>query len=126
MFAYFVIGLPGETKDTVKKTVALAKSLDPDYVNFHIATPHPGTDLHEMAEKNNWITDYDYSHYDQSGDYSVMKNDSMSAKEILAAQKMAMKSYYLRPNILLRHLSRISRPEEIIGLIRIGLNILKG
>ncbi len=124
-FAYFVIGLPGETKDTVKETISFSKELDPDYVNFHIATPHPGTELHKMAVKNNWIQDYDYDHYDQSGNYSVMSNEELSAADILKAQKRAMREFYFRPKIFARQLSRIKTKDHLLSVAKIGLSILK-
>ena len=40
---FFMLGLPGETKETMKKTIAFAKRIDPDIVTFNIATPHTGT-----------------------------------------------------------------------------------
>ncbi|MBN2367491.1 radical SAM protein [Candidatus Woesearchaeota archaeon] len=123
-FAYFVIGLPGETKKTIRKTILLAKELDPDYVNFHIATPHPGTELQAIARKNNWIIDEDYDHYDQSGNYSVMRNSALSAEEILRAQKKAMKEFYLRPKIILRKFLEMKSPRDLYDYARIGFSML--
>ncbi len=125
-FAYFIIGLPGETNESIKKTIKFAKSLNPDYVNFHIATPHPGTELQEMAEKNGWIMDYDYEHYDQSGNYSVMRNENLSAEEIYKAQKKAMKDYYLRPTQVIKQISRVRKPKDLVDMVKIGLKVVRG
>ncbi|MHA1300728.1 MAG: B12-binding domain-containing radical SAM protein [Candidatus Helarchaeota archaeon] len=53
--AYFIIGLPGETKNTFEKTKEFINSLglEPgiDRVNFFVATPYPGSDLYQNQEK---------------------------------------------------------------------------
>ncbi len=125
-FAYFVVGLPGETKQTIKKTIKFAKKLDPDYVNFHIATPHPGTELYDIAKKNNWIVDTNYEHYDQSGNYSVMRNKDLTAEQILLAQKSAMRNFYFRPKYIIKQLSKLKKPKDIIELGKIGVQIFMG
>ena len=42
-WGYFIIGLPGETEQTIQETIAYAKSLPLDIALFHIAAPYPGT-----------------------------------------------------------------------------------
>ena len=49
-FAYFIVGLPGENWQTIRRTIDFAIRTDPDYALFHIATPFPGTTLHRQAE----------------------------------------------------------------------------
>ena len=48
----FMIGLPGETRQTVRQTIDLACSLPQDSVQFSIATPFPGTEFFDECEKN--------------------------------------------------------------------------
>lgn len=61
--ATFMIGNPGETIEDIAMTFELAKEIAPDYVNFYYATPYPGTTLYDMAIKNGWITNLDYSDF---------------------------------------------------------------
>ena len=123
-FAYFILGLPGENKKTINQTIKFAKKLDPDYVNFHLATPHPGTELATIAHKKKWIIDNQYEHYDQSGKYSVLKTNNLSSKQILRAQKRAMREFYLRPKIILKQLIRIKKPKDIINLAKMSIRIM--
>lgn len=51
MMNYFILGLPGETKETMKQTLEFAKELDGDIVTFNIATPHPGTEFYYYLKK---------------------------------------------------------------------------
>lgn len=50
---FFIIGFPGETMNSIRKTVALAEELDFDYITFQIAAPHPGTKLFKICEESN-------------------------------------------------------------------------
>ena len=51
-WGYFIIGLPGETEETIKQTIQFAKKLPLDIALFHIAAPYPGTPFFfEVIEK---------------------------------------------------------------------------
>lgn len=51
--ATFILGLPWETKDTIQETIDFAKELDPDFVEFYLATPFPGTKLRQIVKDKN-------------------------------------------------------------------------
>jgi len=53
----FVIGLPGETKEDILKTIDFAENLGIDYVSFPIATPYPGTELYRQCVENGYLAD---------------------------------------------------------------------
>ena len=55
--AYFVVGLPGETKDAMKRSMRFAERLPVDSVGISIATPYPGTPLWDICEKNGYFVD---------------------------------------------------------------------
>ncbi|MCP4129946.1 MAG: radical SAM protein [bacterium] len=55
----FILGLPGETWDQIRRTIAFADELDIDMVNFHIATPMPKTRLMDVCLKEGFITSED-------------------------------------------------------------------
>jgi hopanoid biosynthesis associated radical SAM protein HpnJ len=54
--ADFIIGLPGETRESIRRTVDFAKRLDTDTIQVSIAHPYPGTEFMDYARKNNLIT----------------------------------------------------------------------
>lgn len=58
---FFVIGLPGETKETIKETVDFMIKADFDHALLSIATPYPGTDLYKICKEKNYITNPDVS-----------------------------------------------------------------
>src|ERR1700687_2189876 len=52
----FIIGLPGETRESIRKTIDFAKRLDNDTIQVSIAHPYPGTEFYDYVKKNNLIT----------------------------------------------------------------------
>ena len=50
------MGCPGETEETMKKTIDFALELDPDIALFNIVSPNPGTQMYDWAVKNNYLS----------------------------------------------------------------------
>jgi len=51
----FIVGLPGETRETLRKTIDFAKSLDVETIQVSIAHAFPGTEFYDYAKKNNLV-----------------------------------------------------------------------
>src|SRR2546427_5152035 len=51
----FVLGLPGETHETIAETIRFACELDPDTIQVSIAAPYPGTAMHRQALEQGWL-----------------------------------------------------------------------
>jgi len=81
----FMVGLPGETKETIRNTMKYIQTLAKEGLVFSIQTsfaiPFPGTKFYDMALKNNWITDKNWSKYDGSHS-SIISYPQLSSKEI--------------------------------------------
>lgn len=54
---FFVIGMPGETKEEIQMTVDFADELDLDYFIFSIATPYPGSQLYETCKRKGYLVE---------------------------------------------------------------------
>src|SRR3989338_3693667 len=52
---FCVVGFPGETRESVEKTIAFLKTLDTTFITMGIAVPAPGTDFYRHVEKNNYL-----------------------------------------------------------------------
>ncbi len=84
----FAFGLPGETKETVRKTIFYALHLDPASVQFSIATPFPGTEYFNEIENKGLLVSRDWSDYD--GNYkSVIRTENLTAGELKEARDRA-------------------------------------
>jgi len=92
--ATFMFGLPGETKESIKRTMKFVKQLKPNFAQFSIATPFPGTEFYEMARKNGWIVEDDFSLYD-GNNLSVISYPHLKAEEIKKAAKQARRWWTL-------------------------------
>jgi anaerobic magnesium-protoporphyrin IX monomethyl ester cyclase len=121
-FAYFILGLPGETQETIQETIAFAKKLDPDYVNFHIATPFPGTELYRIAKENKWLITDDWSKFEEEGS-AVMRTEHLTAADLVKAQKRAMRQFYFRPHQVAKEIKRVRNTAELKKKLRAGLKI---
>ncbi len=58
--ASFMVGLPGETQDDLLLTLDLLTEIRPDFSNFFLAVPYPGTELHALAERQRWLRGYPF------------------------------------------------------------------
>ena len=94
---YFMLGLPGETLKTMKKTIEFAKEIDPNYAYFFAPTPFPGTEMYEEAKNNGWLLSEDWSRF-YHGTSDVIQYGDLTAMEIEDAVKNAYKSFYFRPS----------------------------
>ena len=118
-----MLGNPGETEETIKKTIKYAISLDPDLVSFNITTPYPGTEMFNWADKNNYLIHKNWSEYDLSR--PVMELPSISKDRILKYYKKAHRQFYLRPSYILKRLLKIRNFEDFRRNFGPFINLLK-
>ncbi|MBF0344090.1 MAG: radical SAM protein [Nitrospirae bacterium] len=116
----FMLGIPGERSDGMRKTIDFAKSIDIQCAIINITTPFPGTALFQWAKDNGYIKHTHWSLYDMA--HAVLELPTISAKEVEAAYKKAYREFYLRPMYVLNRLRSISTKEEFL----IHLQVLKG
>lgn len=104
----FVLGVPGETKETCIETIKFAKELDCDIVKFNIATPLPGSKFFEDSIKNNpkvlGLTDrfHAWADWADSSGEIIYAPERMTRQELIFLQRMAMFTYYCRFKIIIR------------------------
>jgi anaerobic magnesium-protoporphyrin IX monomethyl ester cyclase len=122
-FAYFIIGLPGETPETIEDTIRFAREIDPDYCNFHIAIPFPGTELYTEAKRNGWLLHEDWEKYEEMGS-AVLKKPFLSPEMAMRAQRRATRSLYLRPKRILAELGRLRSPRDLWIRTQAALRLL--
>lgn len=121
--AHFVLGLPGENKDTVKQTLQLAKNIKPDYAQFYGAIPFPGTRFYQLAKENFWLVTDDWTKYELN--QTVVSTPELSAAELDKAKRAAFKGFYLRPNYMLKRLGQVRSVREGLNLPKQSLNFMK-
>jgi radical SAM superfamily enzyme YgiQ (UPF0313 family) len=86
-FAFFIIGLPGDTTTSVLKTVKFAIDMQPTWVQFTAASPFIGTKLRDWAVERGLTQEDEYA-YVNSHEVQ-MGNGTLSAKQVQALHKFA-------------------------------------
>ena len=84
----FSFGLPGETRQTVKKTIDLALSLDPDSLQFSINTAFPGTSYFDELLQKGFVVSRNLNDYDGNA-RSMLRTEHMSATDLQKAKRTA-------------------------------------
>lgn len=107
----FMLGSPGETAETMEKTVRFAMSLDADIFVFNITTPYPGTAMFEWAREKGYLKTMDWADYDLSK--PVMELPTVSSAVVEDYYRQAYRRCYLRPRYLLRRLGSIRSYEML-------------
>lgn len=107
----FMFGLPGETKETIQRTIDFAKTLKADIVNFHIFIPFPGTELFKRMCQAGTLLHRNYQYYCQLNlpKYMHLPYIPLGVKEeqIRQASSRAHKSFYLRPSYIYSQLIQV-------------------
>jgi anaerobic magnesium-protoporphyrin IX monomethyl ester cyclase len=104
----FIIGLPGETRETVRTNIELAKELDLYSITFPIAVPFPGTELRKMAENNEYGMRILSDNWDDYGKQypGVMESDALSIDERRELQKRGYEEHPKKE--LAKYMKRVS------------------
>ena len=123
LHADFIIGLPGETKETIQQTFRFIKEIKPDILQISIATPFPGTEFYKWLEKNRYLKTKNLNEYlDEHGHQkSVVNYPWLSAEEIEIYVDTLLKKYYLSLSyipIFLRQILRKHGFHELLRIIR--------
>lgn len=110
----FMVGNPGETHETMRKTLNFAKSLHMDTVQFFPLMVYPGTEAYEWAEKNNYIKACNYREWLlQGGEHNcVLNTPELQSQELVDFCNLARKEFYLRPSYIFKKLCQCLTSKE--------------
>ncbi len=106
---YFMIGSPGETPETIAKTLRFAKALKVDFAQFAITMPFPGTELHDMYIKDKGSEPpWEGYMYATAARHlaPVFETDLLSRNDLQAWVSRAYREFYLRPSYVWQSLRR--------------------
>jgi anaerobic magnesium-protoporphyrin IX monomethyl ester cyclase len=120
--AFFLFGLPGDTQETIRETIELAKEINASSTQFAIAIPHPGTALYEECKANGWLTSESWADY--TAESSLIETPSLTAKEVEEARVRAYREYYYRPRFIIGEALKIRRLADVKRLAR-GANSVR-
>ena len=90
--AMIIIGQRKDTHKTIAQLREFANELDPDFVMFGILTPFPGTEIYEEAERNGWIMDRNWLHYDMI--HAIMPTETLTIEEVQEELYKCYRDFY--------------------------------
>jgi len=93
----FIVGLPGETHETIEETIRFAREINPHTIQVSLAAAYPGTYLYRQAQENGWLRD---AHLitDTGVQISSLEYPDLSHEEIFQAVERFYKRFYFRPS----------------------------
>jgi radical SAM superfamily enzyme YgiQ (UPF0313 family) len=106
-WGYFIIGLPGETEETIRMTIDFAKKLPLDIALFHVAAPYPGTPFFFEVVENGWFragTRWEQVDMDKG---TVLDYPNISAERLLYWQKRAFREWAFRPGPMFTYMKML-------------------
>ncbi len=133
VLAYFMYGLPTETLEEAYQTLNFSLELDPDYTEYSITIPYPGTELYENALKERIIPIDYWREFTLNPSPSFMIpyviENLISKEELIKLRDISIKEFYFRPSYIIRELLRVRSYSEFSKKLSMAiglLNILKG
>jgi radical SAM superfamily enzyme YgiQ (UPF0313 family) len=124
-WGFFIIGLPGETEETIQETIAYAKALPLDIALFHIAAPYPGTPFFYEVAQNGWFrpgTRWEEVDMDES---TVLDYPGLPAERLEYWQRRATREWSVRPGPIWTFIKGMNTWEGFKSAVSVGLQTLK-
>jgi hopanoid biosynthesis associated radical SAM protein HpnJ len=121
----FILGLPGETRETIAETMRFAREMNPSTIQVSLASPYPGTHFYE------WVRDHGYLAVDQMVDPSgyqkcAVSYPSLSGEDIYGAVERFYRNYYFRPSYIVGSVRKMMRdPRERRRMLSEGRDFLR-
>jgi radical SAM superfamily enzyme YgiQ (UPF0313 family) len=129
VLTYFMIGLPGETKDDVIRTIEFAIELDSDYATFSVTVPYPDTELYKNALRYGIIPIDFWSEYVKRPTPNFLipyfHEENLNKKELNDLRDLAIRRFYFRPKHIIKNIKRAGSISEIIRKARMALSLRK-
>jgi len=96
----FILGLPGETTDTIEKTIEFAKEINPHTIQVSLAAPYPGTALYRQAVAEGWLQETEAQHLvnEKGVQLAAISYPHLSKEQIYHSMEVFYKRFYFRPS----------------------------
>ncbi|MDR0330533.1 MAG: B12-binding domain-containing radical SAM protein [Chitinispirillales bacterium] len=124
----FMVGNRGETKDTLEKTLAFAKELNPDTAQFYPIMVYPGTSDYEYFREKGWVVSNNFREWltDEGLHSSVVSNPDLRYEELVAFCDRARREFYLRLTYIFDKFKQmIANPAEAKRIIKAGFTFFR-
>jgi len=110
----FIVGLPGETRETIESTIRFAREINPHTIQVSLAAPYPGTELYRQAQKEGWLEEKNGLVGDDGVQVSSLSYPNLSGSEISAALEEFYKRFYFRPKKVAEMLFEMAKSRQML------------
>ncbi len=111
----FIVGLPGETPETIERTIRFAREIDPHTIQVSLAAAYPGTELYRQAREHGWLVADGCNLVGEDGvQVSSLAYPHLSKEEIFRAVETFYKRFYFRPGKILEFVSEMARSPHML------------
>ena len=94
----FILGLPGETPETIQETIRYACEIEPDTIQVSLAAPYPGTELYRQAQERGWLQIQDRDLVDAHGvQVAALQYPGLPQTQIFSSVEAFYRCFYFRP-----------------------------
>ncbi|MHC4712271.1 MAG: B12-binding domain-containing radical SAM protein [Planctomycetota bacterium] len=111
---FFILGLEGETEETIRQTISFAKSLPLDAAQFNLCVPFIGTPIRQTYARLGYLAEADLSDFDV--DHAVINLPGLPARTLKRWRLRAFLQFYGRPGVFFRNLKNLSSVEVLRAL----------
>jgi hopanoid biosynthesis associated radical SAM protein HpnJ len=123
----FILGLPGETKETIEETIRFATEINPHTIQVSLAAPYPGTSLHKEAVENGW---FDAAHAELVDEHGIqiapLHYPHLSHGEIFDSVEVFYKRFYFRAGKIASIVGEmVKSPEMMVRRLREGVEFFQ-
>ncbi|MFC1666356.1 B12-binding domain-containing radical SAM protein [Candidatus Omnitrophota bacterium] len=124
-YAYFIIGFPWDTEDTIGETISFSRKIAPDYLDFFLPSAFEGTELFQIIKENGLIDNYSASGVSRdSYTGSQCPTLSLTRERLIELRKKALRGFYVRPGYVLERLKLAGSFRERMCILRYGISSL--
>ncbi|MDE2476903.1 MAG: hopanoid biosynthesis associated radical SAM protein HpnJ [Alphaproteobacteria bacterium] len=118
----FILGLPGETTETIQETVNFAREINPHTIQVSLAAPYPGTFLYRQAQENGWLYEGADLIDDDGVQIAPLHYPHLSHTQIFHSVEEFYKSFYFRPSKIASIVAEmVASPEMMKRRLREGV-----
>src|SRR5262249_48074288 len=123
----FILGLPGETKETIEETIRFATEINPHTIQVSLAAPYPGTFLYNQALQNGWLDTANAELVDANGvQIAPLHYPHLSHSEIFDSVETFYKKFYFRTGKIASIVNEMVRsPEMMVRRLREGVEFFE-
>jgi len=122
----FILGLPGETRETIQETLAFAKEVNPHTIQVSLAAPYPGTFLYKQAKENGWFADDTDLLTEDGTQIAPLNYPHLGHTEIFESVEDFYKKFYFRPSKIASIVGEmLTSPEMMVRRLREGVEFFQ-